>query len=290
LPEISGSLEMTILNGPRLIQGDPGTEAPTYGRTAYKNAHKSEQETLQQLRNQKDLSSIVQTLRTAAISVRYTPENTVSNGHLSEEGKKNLLGFADEFIETHDRNGDHALGHNDFYEKIGPLTQWDIERIDYELANPKLPENEREKLEENKKNKLQSLDKQAASIVEFMDLPDSKGKLDGQVCRDEAAAYFLTQDGTLEALKKNYGTIKAEYQKKYPNDSWGWFQFKTGLGIAIVQIASRLLGREQPFKLDGRISGAESFTSWYWSTLLPETNRDAIIQNYRDHELSKFKP
>src|SRR5690349_20390164 len=123
---------MTILHGPRLIQGDPGTEAPAYGRSAYRNAHTAEQETLQQLREQKDLSSIVQTLRNAATSVRYTPETTVKNGHLSDEGKKNLLGFADEFIETHDKNGDHALGHSDFYEKVGPMTQWSIERIDYE--------------------------------------------------------------------------------------------------------------------------------------------------------------
>jgi hypothetical protein len=280
----------SILNGSRMIQGDPGTKAPEYGRSAYRNTNAAEQDTLQQLREQKDLNSVLQTLRTAATSVRYTPEDTVDNGHLRKEGLQNLLGFADEFIETHDKNGDGALGHEDFYEKIGPLAQMDIERLDYELANPQLPEQDRKDLEADKKRLLESLDDKTAQMVEFMDLPDSEGNTDGLVTRDEAAAFFLTQDGTLEALKKNYGHIKKEFEAKYPDESWTWFQLKWGAGIAITQLFNKLLGKEKPFQQDGRISGPESFVSWYSSILLPDSSRDATIQNYRQYDLGQYKP
>jgi len=275
----------SISSGPRTIQGagDPGE----YGRVAYRGLHQAEQDTLQRLNEQGDLSTVLNFVGT---SVRYTPDNTVKNGHLTDDGKENLLGFADEFIETYDKNADHALGHSDFYEKNESMAKWELEKLDYELEHPKLSDERRKQLEETKKNLFQFLDDTSARVVEFMDLPNSKGETDGLVSRDEAAAYFLTQDGTLEALKRNNKALKKEYQEKYPEQSWGWFQFKAGAGIALAQVVSRLTGKEAPFKLDGRISGPERIVSDIWFTLLPNSSREAIIQNYKEQDLAQYKP
>jgi hypothetical protein len=263
--------------------GEPGE----YGRAAYRGMHEAEQGTIRELHDQANLRPLLDLLST---SVKYTPANTVRNKHLTEDGQKSLLGFADEFIEMHDRNKDGALSYSDIYDKNEQMTKWKLDQIEYDLAHPKLSDEDRAKLEEQKKNLFKYLDKITAQAVEFMDLPDAEGKTDGLITRDEAAAHFLTQDNTLDALKRNYGDLKKEFQEKYPERSWGWFQLRAGTGIALAQIISRLTGKEAPFKMDGRLSGPERFVSDIWSLVLPETGKKAVMQTYKEHDLKQYKP
>jgi hypothetical protein len=275
----------SISNGPRIIQGsgEPGE----YGRAAYRGLHQAEQDTARALHEQKSLRPLFDLLGTA---VRYTPDETVKGKRLTEDGQKNLLGFANEFIETHDNNKDGALSYSDIYDKNEQMTKWRLEQIEYDLAHPQLSDEDRAKLEAQKKNLFKFLDKITEQTVKFMDLPDEKGEKDGLITRDEVAAHFLTQDNTLGALKKNYGDLKKEFQEKYPNRSWGWFQLKTGVGIALAQVISRLTGKEAPFKMDGRLSGPERFVSDIWSMVLPETAKKAVMQTYKEHDLKQYKP
>lgn len=274
-----------ISNGPRLIQGsgEPGE----YGRTAYRGMYEAEQDTLQNLHEQRNLRPLLDLLRT---SVRYTPADTVQKGRMTEDGKANLLGFADEFIETHDVNKDGALSHSDFYEKNERLAKRELDRIEYDLEHPKLSDENRVKLQEHKSDLFKFLDKASEHSVNIMDLPDADGKMDGLVTRDEVAAFFLTQDNALDALKRSRRDLKKEFNEKYPERSWEWFQLKAGTGIALSQIVSRLTGKEAPFKMDGRLSGPERFVSDIWSMMLPESNKKAVVQTYKEHDLKQAKP
>ncbi|HEY9746003.1 MAG TPA: hypothetical protein V6C99_07280 [Oculatellaceae cyanobacterium] len=278
----------SIPNAQTAFPIDKDTATPgEYGRKAYRKFHETEQDTLKRLNAQGDFQAAVQLISSP---VRYTPLNTVKNGYLTDEGKENLLGFADEFIQAHDKNKDGVLDHRDFYERLESKEKKRLDRIDYELAHPAIPEEEREQLQEERKHRLNFIREASEELVKMLDLPNAQGETDGLVSRDEAAAHFLTQDDTLGSIKRNMDDIKAEFQATRPNDSWDWFQFKVGVGIALAQIIGKLKGGETPFKMDGRISGAERFVSGIWSMVLPESSRAAIIRNYREHDLEHYKP
>lgn len=267
---------------PKVIQGNPDSPAGEYGRTAYQNA-KTVKDQLSEGKNPLASYQLITT------GVRYTPGDTLKNRRLNEDGIKNLVAYADEYIQTHDKNKDGVLTHSDFYEQAEVLYKPNLDQIDYELRHPDLDKETRVHLEAEKQRIFQALDKAAENSVTFHDIPDSNGKLDGQVTRAEAAAYFATQDSLLENIQKNKNSILAEYEQKAPNASALWFQIQAGVVIGLAQVINKVTGHEAAFKTDGHMSGPERLLSTIWARLLPESHKKALIQAYQQYKLEKFK-
>jgi hypothetical protein len=230
-----------------------------YGKSASERFYDLEKQAMDEFISSGNKAPMAQLGRAA---LRYTPEDPVTDGHISDEAAENAIGSAQASIAKFDRDGDHALSRQEvadifmqpYLEKINQLQRA------LRINGPMIPKAEKETIQTDiaklKNDGDKVVNRNAGNLFQSVDVRDANGQSDDKLTADELAAKVLFDDAALQMFQNNQTAFKdhiSENKAMFP-----WDSFKD-LQNSVMAIAQR--PHEHPLAQDGLLTPAEGDVS-----------------------------